>query len=415
VNASGDGALGSVVVSGPNGYTSTITATKTLTALVPGVYTVVADSSTAPDSVVGTVIDTGVVTGSPATVTAHVTAAVTAQYAAKGRVGGLWIANNDRGTIPEFSSNQLRATGTPVLAESLATQVGTSAGLAIDASGNLWESAWNSDTVLMYSPAARNAGGSPTPTTVLVSSALSHDENIAFDPNGNLWITSCGNGGIVEFTPSQLAAGGTQTPAVTISRASSCPWGLTFDGAGDVWVADFDLSDLVEYSAAQLATTGSPTPVDTIGANGGSLAKPSGVAFDASGNLWVSNFNATTVVGYSPSQLTAGGAPVPATTITMPASSRGLGTAFDNRGTLWVTDESHGVVYGLTSAQLAAGGTPSPVLTVTVGLASFVPEQLVFDQVATAVGVAAASTRLRTLSVPQLHQQNRNVETRHSH
>ena len=102
----------SVVISGPNGYTKTITSTQTITGLAVGNYVIVADSAVTPDSVVGSIIDTGVVTGSPATVAANATAAASATYAMKYRIGGLWVANNDAATMPDLSANQLRAGGT---------------------------------------------------------------------------------------------------------------------------------------------------------------------------------------------------------------------------------------------------------------------------------------------------------------
>ena len=60
-----NGATPSVVISGPNGYTKTITSTQTITGLALGSYVIGADSVVTPDSVVGSIVDTGVVTGSP--------------------------------------------------------------------------------------------------------------------------------------------------------------------------------------------------------------------------------------------------------------------------------------------------------------------------------------------------------------
>jgi sugar lactone lactonase YvrE len=397
VNASGDGVPGSVTISGPNGYTRTLAATATLSGLAPGSYTILADSSTAPDSVVGTITDTGTVTGSPATVTANTTATASVSYATKDRHGGLWIANNFYHTIPEYSSAQLRASGAPVPADTLATAVSTPAGLALDANGNMWVSS-NSDTLVMYSPAARNAGGSTAPTAVLfVDDAIQVEaENLAFDAEGDLWVANCG-GNLEKFTPSQLAAGGIQGPAITISGGPlSCPWGITVDSSGNVWVADHAANDIVEYSAAQAAAGGTPTPVVTI--TSGSVSLPVSASFDRSGTLWVANSGNHTVVGWTSDLLAASGSTAPAITITI--GSHPHGTAFDNRGTLWVTDEE-GVVSGLTSAQLAAGGSPVPSVVLTgPALSGYVPEQPLFDPGATAVGVSAARVRASFRSMP---------------
>jgi sugar lactone lactonase YvrE len=390
VNAA-DGTAPSIVITGPKSYSKTITATQTLTGLALGSYTIVADSAVGPDAVVGTNVDTGTVTGSPSIVVNATTSTVTVSYAMKRHVGGMWIANNDTQTIPELASSQLRSSGTAVPAETLGTHLSAPAGLAIDASGNMWESSWQKDSLVMYSPAARNAGAGAAPTTAIMSTALSSAENLAFDAHGNLWVANCG-GTIVEYTPAQLTAGGTQVPAITISATTlTCPWSIAFDSSGNAWVADLHHTHLVEFSAAQLATGGVLTPVDTIGATAGSLASPDGVAFDASGNLWVSNGgNNKTVVEFTPAQLAAGGAPAPTVIVTLPANTSLFGIAFDNRGTLWASSVSNHIMYGLTRAQLAATGSPTPAVADTVSLSSFGPEQPVFDAFATASVVATA-------------------------
>jgi len=409
-----DGVTPSVVITGPKGYNNTIGTSQTLTGLTVGNYTIVADSATAPDSVVGTIIDTGAVTGSPAAVTASTTPTVTVAYSTKHRVGGLWVANIDYGTIPEFSSNQLRATGAPVPAETLATShsVNGPAGAALDPNGNMWLSLLGTDSLLMYTPAARNTGGSTAPSTVMTSAAFNYAQDLTFDAHGNLWVANCAGGNILEFTPAQQAAGGAETPTVTISGGVvvTCPISIAFDSGGNAWVADDGGNHIVEYSATQLAVSGAstPTPVDTIGANSGSLACTDAVAFDAAQNLWVANDCApTTVVEYTRAQLAAGpGAPAPNVIITLPSGGRGaadpFGMAFDKRGTLWVSDANNEVMLGVTSAQLAATGSPSPVLTLSVTLnGSFQPEQPLFDPYATAIGVSAA--RLRAPAAPLGH------------
>jgi sugar lactone lactonase YvrE len=307
--------------------------------------------------------------------------------------GGLWVANNSYDTIPEFSTNQLGTSGTATPAQTLKTKGGDCpAGLALEAGGNMWLSDCDSDSLVMYSPAARNAGGTTAPTAVIVSSALESAgaENISFDSHGNLWVTVCNDTGIVEFSAAQVSAAGTQTPAVSItSRALGhfCPFGLTFDGSGNAWVGDDDKGLVVEYSAAQLASSGDKTPVTTITSAG--LIHASGVAFDGSGNLWVSNEGGT-VVAYTPTQLIAGGSQTPNVTLTLPNEPDPFGLAFDTHGTLWVSDVNNEVMLGLSSAQLATSASVTPSVTLGSTLAEFLPEQPLLDPYATAKGVAAS-------------------------
>jgi sugar lactone lactonase YvrE len=388
-----DGTTPAVVVSGPNGYQHTISTSQTLAGLTLGNYTIVADSATGPDSVVGTITDTGVVTGSPATVVTGTPATVTVAYFTKDHIGGLWVANWANHTIPELASTQLRTTGTPAPADTLSTTVSGPAGLALDASGNMWESSWTSDSLVMYTAAARSAGGAAAPSTVIVSTALDNANDLAFDAHGNLWVANCSGGNLLEFTPSQQAAGGAQAPAVAVSGGTiaSCPYSIAFDTAGNAWIADDDAHHLVEYSAVQLAANGTPIPIDTIGADGGSLLYPDAVVFDASGNLWVANDGQPTIVAYSAAQLAAGGAPAPTVTITLPQNADPFGLAFDKRGTLWISDTKNDVMYGLTSGQLTTGN-PTPAVTLTLNWSDmFEPEQPLFDPYSPAVPVLSGA------------------------
>jgi sugar lactone lactonase YvrE len=394
----GDGTTPQVVISGPNAYTKTISSTQTLTGLTVGSYTITADSAVGPDSVVGSIIDTGTVTGSPASVTHGTTATATVSYAMKYRVGGLWIANNNSDTNPDLSANQLRKTGTDTAASLLFTAVTGPAGLAIDASGNMWESSFSDDKIVMYTPAERNAGAGASPSITITSTGITDAECITFDSHGNLWIANR-SGGLVAFSAAQLAATGTQnTPLSTIQTGSVLvrPEMIAFDANGNGWVADEGGHHVVELSAAQLAATGTstPTPIDTIG--GPALASTEAVAFDANGNLWVASDNSTnnTLVEYTPAQLTAGGAPTPTTIITLPSSAFAFGMAFDSRGTLWVSDDNNGVMLGYTAAQLATTGTPTPIaVTVPIGGSGFAPEQPAFDPYSTAIGTSMRRVR----------------------
>jgi sugar lactone lactonase YvrE len=403
---SANGGAASVVISGPNGYTKTITSTQTITGLALGNYVIAADTTVTPDSVVGSIIDTGAVTGSPATVAANATASVSVNYAMKYRLGGMWVANNDNGYLPDLSANQLRAGGTIAAAETLQTVVtsGGPAGLAIDANGTMWESLYDNRTLEGWTPADRN-GHAAAPTFSITSSSLSDPECIAFDAHGNLWVAD-NDAGLVEFTPSQLAASGTPTATVVIAPGSVMneAEGIAFDANGNAWVADRGAQHILEFSAAQLASSATTNPADTIN----TASTPEDVAFDANGNLWVVT-EGPSALEYTPAQLAAGGAPNPTVTVTLPGGTDPFGMAFDHRGTLWVSDYN-GFMLGLTAAQLAATGSPTPAITDTISVSNgFQPEQPVFDPYAAAIGaVGAARVRPYVVSAGHVRQVNPN-------
>lgn len=392
VTITGASGAAAVVIQGPNGYSKTLSSTQTLTGLALGNYVIAADSAVVPDSVVGSIIDTGAVTGSPASITANATTAVGVKYAMKYRVGGMWIANNSNGWLPDLSADQLRAGGTIVAAETLQTQVpsGGPAGLAVDANGTMWESEFRSTTLQGWTPADRN-GHAANATFVITSASLSDPECITFDAHGNLWVADNG-AGLVEFTPSQLASSGTPTATVVIAPGSVMreAEAIAFDANGNAWVADRGNPHILEFTAAQLASSATTNPADTISTGS---AYPQGAGFDASGNLWVVTSNPSAALEYTPAQLAAGGAPTPATTVTLPSGGSPFGMAFDNRGTLWVSYlDSPNVMLGLTAQQLGATGTPTPAVTDTISMGqNLTPEQPVFDPYASAIGAVGTA------------------------
>ncbi len=301
--------------------------------------------------------------------------------------GGLWVANQSYDTLPEFSTNQLVTSGTVAPAVRLLTQSDCATGLALDASGNMWESDCDSDHLVEYSPAARNGGGDATPMATITSPTLTSAEQMAFDSHGNLWVTNCGDN-ILEFTAAQLTAGGNQTPTVAISSSSIedyCPWGIAFDASGNAWVADDDNAQVVEYSVTQLASSGDKVPAKVISSS--ALRFAAADVFDGNGNMWVANDEGESVVEFTAAQVAAGGSVTPNAIVTLTGSDP-FGLAFDKHGSLWVSDDNNGAMISLTSSQLVTG-TPTPSITLASTLESFSPEQPLFDPYATTKGVAA--------------------------
>jgi sugar lactone lactonase YvrE len=382
-----NGATPSVNISGPKSYSKSISSTTTLTGLVAGNYTIVADSAMGPDSIVGTVIDTGSVSGSPAAVVSHDTVHVTITYANKRRIGGVWIAPNDPVSTAEFSTKGLYATDTLVAGDTIGGLPGSPAGVALDASANMWMSSYNSDSILMWTPASRAAGTQAADRGIGIAPTGGRAENIAFDSHGNLWITYCSSGSIVALSAAQQAASAGQvTPSVKVTATDlACAWAIAFDANGNAWVADPNNNLVMEFTTAQLSAGGAQTPAVEISDDGsGSLDGPFGLAFDAHGTLWVAN-GSDSVSGFLSNQLSASGSPHPGTRIQVDSASFVDGAAFDDRGTLWLADCDNDRLLALTSAQLSTGGslTPSVMAQLPATTTGWCPEQIAFDPMAT--------------------------------
>jgi streptogramin lyase len=329
-----------------------------------GPYTITADSVVTADTIVGSRTDTATVTGASMAVVKNDTTKASAAYAFKDRHGAMWVANNSDAAIYEFAPESLRASGAPTPEDSLGAPTGPT-GMVLDANGNLWVVADASDTIKMFTPAQRVAGGTPAGMRILTDTAIHNALSAAMDHAGNLWVSTRGQ--LRAYAPAQLSAGGVQSAAIVVRDSLFAETvGMVFDSAGNAWVAHCFGDDLLRFTAAQLAAGGWQAPVDTLSADSASasLVCPTGIAYDRKGNLWVLNYFGSSISSFAPSQLTASGKPVPQVKVTLPTSSTPWGLAFDQHGALWVGDFAHNVVDVFSPAQLAVGGAVAPADTI---------------------------------------------------
>lgn len=375
--AAPNGVAPSVTVSGPAGYSKTLSATQTLTGLAAGSYTVTAARVTTTGPIVGTV-DTGAVSGSPASVTAGGTANASATYAPVPGSGGLWATGfgTSASTVYEYTGAQLASTTSAPPAVALATDSAIPGGLAVDRNGTVWVSDFTDSSIFAFSASQLATSGHPAPIVTITPVVGAHffPEGVAFDNAGNLWVSSADltTPVVIELTTAQLATGGAVTPAVIITGpALSQPAGLAFDRAGDLWVGNSHNSTVVEFTANQLAATGSPTPVVTLSTHGNSLVLPVGLAFDSAGDLWATHTgtaDSSGVVEFTASQIVTTGSPAPAVQVNEPTNAGiPLAVAFDAGGNLWMSNQPGATpfIFEFTTSQIAASGTPTPTTTIT--------------------------------------------------
>jgi sugar lactone lactonase YvrE len=392
------GVTPSVEVSGPAKYHQTLSATKTLTGLTPGGYTVTAGLVLVPHPIVATVYDATVTGGTVTFLSNGTKETASVSYAKRPGTGALWVGSvgSSNSTLVAYSASQLTASTSA--APAFIVQTGTAAPIAasFDASGMLWAATNYDNQVVNVGKVIGFAVGGleanvPQPTnperaltvtsgsreflggmtfggpvvagvwasnrsagqivqlvtdpfdyqgTVTLSASsgsLNGPAGVAFDANGNLWVANAGANTVVQLAANQLVASGSPPAAVTLSAANGSltgPSALAFDAAGNLWVANANASTVVEFTGSftgsqLLAGSGSPTPAVTLSATNGSLNSPSSLAFDASGDLWVANDVSSTIVEFGASQLTASGAPMPIVTVSGSALSGPHGLAFD--------------------------------------------------------------------------------------
>ena len=140
------------------------------------------------------------------------------------------------------------------------------------------------------------------------------------------------------------------------------PWGLGFDASGNLWVVDRSNNRVLMFKPPFSTRMGASLVIgqpdfDSGAVNGGSVMRtqtglnmPTGLGFDASGNLWIADNVNNRVLMFKPPFSTRMGASLvigqpdftrsdSATTQTGLNTPSGLG--FDASGNLWVADNSN--------------------------------------------------------------------------
>jgi streptogramin lyase len=102
---------------------------------------------------------------------------------------------------------------------------------------------------------------------------------IALDASGNVWVADFLASDVVKLSSGgkilgMIAAGGIHTPM-----------NIAVDGSGNVWTANYRANTLSEINGATLQAV---SPAGGYGLDAG-LYGPFGLGFDASGNVWISN------------------------------------------------------------------------------------------------------------------------------
>ncbi len=296
-------------------------------------------------------------------------------------------------TVAEYLPRALQASSTPnphLVNRSRALNNPT--GLSFDHSGNLWVVSAIGPAILEYSQSqlrALRSEPSPVPVATITSASFQAPNSIIFDHAGNLWVADLGwslNPALFEFTPAQQATGGDLTPSITMTSLSLLsPGGMAIDNSGNLWVANVDLFlpfNALEFAASQLAAGGQQSPSVTLGIN---VQEPINVAFDHKGNLWTNDWSGNRVLMFQAASLTASGSPSPSIVLTatiLPDGESSLASpnalAFDASGNLWVsnsypTNNCTGSLAEFTPSELSASGSPTPAKYITADAAGTSP------------------------------------------
>jgi hypothetical protein len=140
--------------------------------------------------------------------------------------------------------------------------------------------------------------------------------------------------------------------------------GLAFDAGGNLWVAGDGVVERIPGPSLQVSGVGQGTPDRRLdGSLFAGTSRPTALAFDAEGDLWVSLPGAKTIVELVSSSLSVSGAPTANVVIDSAAFVDLPAMAFDKSGDLFLASGDHVLRY--RGARLAASTSAPADVDVT--------------------------------------------------
>ncbi len=190
--------------------------------------------------------------------------------------------------------------------------------MVFDASGDLFVTNYYDNTVSVFTTADLNSGDT-LPTYTIDTDGVGPDA-LAFDPNNNLFVTNYAGDTVSEFTSAQLgnlANDHAPTPTILDTPLYSGPDALAFDSTGDVFVGNFNSTTVCEFYPGSTTPNRTLTGVDQV----------SGLAF-RDGDLFAASINNGTISEFNPGSLS------PNSTLTGLNGPNAM--EFDSNGNLFV-------------------------------------------------------------------------------
>ena len=281
--------------------------------------------------------------------------------------GNVWVANYYGGAVTQFSPTGIATNyGDPALYESY--------GLTIDPANNVWVTNQEGDPNNGYNGSLSkfSANGSVLSGSGIYGGGLYYPYSVAADTDGIIWVADFGhsaatllnndgtpyqgNGGYQSaglphpvavaldashnawFAADGSAAMVTRAGVVTQFNCCQSPSAIEVDPSGNVWVADYAASSMVQLTA-------SGAVLQRLSAAGG-LTFPEGLAIDGAGNIWAACYRGSVIAAFGAA---IGGTASP---VLSPGTGFGVdahldepfGAAVDASGSLWVTSFGNSTV-----------------------------------------------------------------------
>jgi len=315
--------------------------------------------------------------------------------------GNLYIADsvnsvirevNTAGIITTFAGNYNLGTGySGDGGPATAAQIGNTTGVSVDGLGNVYITDNVNNVIRMVNTGGiittvagdylRSYGGDGGPATAAITN---NPNGVATDIYGNLYFADKGNeiirkvstDGIITTYAGNYSLGGNYSgdggPAT--AAAINSPNGVAMDASGNLYIADGVNEVIRMVNTAGIITTVVGTPLsagysgDGAAATAAQLNNPSGVAVDASGNLYITDLGnnvirevsggiITTIAGNDTAGYSGDGGPATAAELSQPRD-----IAVDASGNVYIADLLNLVVRKISTSgiitTIAGNGTP---------------------------------------------------------
>ncbi|MGC2485825.1 MAG: hypothetical protein WA359_06255 [Acidimicrobiales bacterium] len=302
--------------------------------------------------------------------------------------GDLFIANiygNTITVVPASTGTIFGQSATAGVAAPLAAATGLDepTGIAFDANGDLFISNGEANTITVVPASTGTIFGQSVTAGVAAplaaATGLDEPTGIAFDANGDLFVADIGSN-TISVVPAISGALFGQTMsanvAATLSAATGLdsPFGIAVDASGDLFIANTlgnSVSVLPASTGIIFGQSFTANVVATLSPVSPTLDGPSGFAFDANGDLFISNaygqslavLPASSGVLFGQAVTKDVAAPLAASTAAGTAGPFGL--ALDASGDLFYSNIVANTVIELASTPVLI---PSPTLTAATGL-----------------------------------------------
>jgi hypothetical protein len=214
----------------------------------------------------------------------------------------------------------------------------------------------------------------------------------AIPTSNKLWMPTGMDDEGAAFTSEDLAASGTKAASVSIDGGIGKS--VAFDRDGNLWTLGptLDFPHVLRFPAASLGTSGKKEPDVSFNIDPEvveCLPAMRTLAFDASGNLWLSAC-ADQILRVPAAELTGvDGTKTPDVLIALTVSNEGL--AFDTAGNLWVGGGPALLRYDASRLDESYGGEPDLELTVADKVSGLKADFVTFDKAGNAWGTDFAA------------------------